>query len=771
MPRAGFAQGCGTLPPTPQQAAEMDIVYKAARESRGTGSFRTGAIPVNFWIIANAAGEVAIADYNNRLDQELAIVNQDFVPVGFSFFRCKTEVIKTLPNFFSMNYSSNILDPTTNIVSDPRVVLYNGHHTSDGINVYIVQNILGYGGVAAFSAYPTGNGNNNTNLIVIKNFQNHTLTHELGHYFNVLHTDEPVKQTINGMIVYISDELVNGTNCSTTGDKLCGTPADPGPGLGGLPYCNNNTCNNVCDLLCKDNLGLGMNYTPDKANFMSNYNSCRSHFSQNQTPNQVSVMQQSLQTTRSFLLSASCTPTFSNAGLIERPQDCPYKDPDDAFLKPSLPIGNVKVTISNSQGILCNPLPITNDAGQYYSCSIPLNDLITIAPHKNNDWTNGVDDYDAFLLQQHVLGTTPLQTYYHKIAGDMNNSATLTTFDAVLIRRVAGKISFPTAVESYRFVPNYFLNPKFGFVQSLNANPFTACWTGLGQNFCYSGGRSYLDGAFMNTGNSDALNPNNWGFVSIKMGDLSCSAIKPLERQSQTTTTKQLAVQDTWDYTGNETEVVVAVKSNNLEKLVGYQLGLSFDKEKVEVLKMIEGTDNELDVLHDIALEKKEDGKIRVSRIGTKYEKNAFKEGEALFYVKLRLREETTNINDLIRFDDEVLKNEFYAEEGNLLENDLKLEIVDAKEMPTQATQIANKAYPNPFKDELVVQFELQKPSKTRITVKSVYGNLIDSFTGDFPVGVNEFKFDTSNYPDGMLFYTIQSNNSIFNGNIVKESK
>ncbi len=47
-----------------------------------------------------------------------------------------------------------------------------------------------------------------------------TLEHELGHYFTLFHTHGT---TNTGT----TDELVNGSNCSNAGDRLCDTPADP----------------------------------------------------------------------------------------------------------------------------------------------------------------------------------------------------------------------------------------------------------------------------------------------------------------------------------------------------------------------------------------------------------------------------------------------------------------------------------------------------------------------------------------------------------------
>ncbi len=89
----------------------------------------------------------------------------------------------------------------------------------EAINIYWVPNESGfpYCGISSFS----GSG---TQGIIMNNLCggsaqpfNSTVVHEIGHYFDLYHTHE----TAFGV------ECPSGSNCSSTGDLLCDTPADP----------------------------------------------------------------------------------------------------------------------------------------------------------------------------------------------------------------------------------------------------------------------------------------------------------------------------------------------------------------------------------------------------------------------------------------------------------------------------------------------------------------------------------------------------------------
>ena len=109
------------------------------------------------------------------------------------------------------------------------------------------------------------------------------MLHLLGQYLSLYPTQGP-----NGA----TPEFVDGSNCTTAGDEICDTPADPGLHQGGyMSGCNYAAPNTVQD-------PQGDTYQPDTGNYMSYASgTCRDHFS----PQQMARMYYSAQNDRNYL--------------------------------------------------------------------------------------------------------------------------------------------------------------------------------------------------------------------------------------------------------------------------------------------------------------------------------------------------------------------------------------------------------------------------------------------------------------------------------------
>lgn len=129
------------------------------------------------------------------------------------------------------------------------------------VNTYFTQNLAdetgSLCGQATFTSTPGNQGVLMSNGCTNAGGNTTTFAHELGHYFDLLHTHD----TTFGM------ECPNGSNCSNTGDLLCDTPADPDL-TGNLSGCTYNGTATRC----------GSVFAPDPTILMSYGGSCRTHF-------------------------------------------------------------------------------------------------------------------------------------------------------------------------------------------------------------------------------------------------------------------------------------------------------------------------------------------------------------------------------------------------------------------------------------------------------------------------------------------------------------
>lgn len=183
-----------------------------------------------------------------NLNEAVADLNNAFSPICVSFEVCKT-------NFVDLYQFANLAS-----LSDFKE-LKKRFNSKFRINLYIVNNIsfsdLGY------TSFKSLKNINDAAIVITKNgLKYHVISHFMGTGLGLLTTNE----TIYGK------EFADGSNCSTAGDKICDTPADPN--LDFTPLHNNG-----CQLVNNIKDPNGNYYTPDISNYMSHYWGCQCKFS------------------------------------------------------------------------------------------------------------------------------------------------------------------------------------------------------------------------------------------------------------------------------------------------------------------------------------------------------------------------------------------------------------------------------------------------------------------------------------------------------------
>ena len=134
------------------------------------------------------------------------------------------------------------------------------NHQDDILNIYFVESITTNNSELCGYTYMPGNQNQFYDVIVMDNqctnsSVNQTLVHEFGHHFNLIHTHGPQ----NGVL---TNEFVNGANCSSAGDRVCDTPADPELNSSNVSNVNCLYSGNATD-------EYGLLFDPDPSNIMS----------------------------------------------------------------------------------------------------------------------------------------------------------------------------------------------------------------------------------------------------------------------------------------------------------------------------------------------------------------------------------------------------------------------------------------------------------------------------------------------------------------------
>lgn len=240
---------CGTPTPSPKVVRQNEKLMQQFIQ-RGSNLMSPVVIPIKAHIVRRSDGSGGLSV--DSLNSAMAVMNTKYATMNMSFSLCG-----------SVHYIDNdelyIIDVA---VADSKLVLNN---VNDAINIYFVGTLTASGGILnGISAFPSANPAENR-IIMWNDATNNriTLPHEMGHYWNLYHTHE----------IYIGKELVDGSNCTTRGDLVCDTPADP---------CCYFYDPNTCTYTGTATDSLGQTYSPMVNNLMSYYGLCRDIFTAGQ---------------------------------------------------------------------------------------------------------------------------------------------------------------------------------------------------------------------------------------------------------------------------------------------------------------------------------------------------------------------------------------------------------------------------------------------------------------------------------------------------------
>ncbi|WCO02661.1 zinc-dependent metalloprotease [Psychroserpens ponticola] len=231
------------------------------------------SVPIKAHIIRTDAGTGGLL--LNQFNAAMSIMNDFYANAYIEFFLCD-----------GINY----IDDTNlfNFETDEQDAMTATHNVNNVINIYFANTVTSSSsgnGLCGYAYFPGG-----PEVILMNNScatNGSTLSHEMGHFFALSHTHG----NINGTL---TSELVDGSNCSTTGDFICDTPADP--------QLSNSNVTTVCTYVGNDIDANNQFFNPDPFNIMSySRKDCRIQFS----PQQYARIYGTYQASRSALTCPS----------------------------------------------------------------------------------------------------------------------------------------------------------------------------------------------------------------------------------------------------------------------------------------------------------------------------------------------------------------------------------------------------------------------------------------------------------------------------------
>ncbi len=231
---------CGTPAPSKERLDAYQRWVKAHRTAR-TALGPTAFVPVVYTFVrpGSQAGKPLTEVQYAAAFQSLYFLEKFYRPGNLSYYLAGFNTIDNDADYNRDWYNNN----------DGSLSQRLPHNAA---NIVVVPNVGN--GFAGFAYFPSAS--QVTNLLFIRDAYLNTqelVPHEMGHYFNLLHT-------FSG-----GDELVNGSNCTTAGDWVCDTPADPfeKPNAGNLNCTYTGTATDA----------NGQAYAPDMKNLMSYWHS------------------------------------------------------------------------------------------------------------------------------------------------------------------------------------------------------------------------------------------------------------------------------------------------------------------------------------------------------------------------------------------------------------------------------------------------------------------------------------------------------------------
>ena len=430
---------------------------------------------------------------------------------------------------------------------------------------------------------------------------------------------------------------------------------------------------------------------------------------------------------------------------LAKAQDTTHVTVCTKFWKTGEPITATKITATvTAPGFPTETSVISLDSSancaafEFIASHYPANAAFAFSAAKDQDGPlNGVNTLDMIAISRHILGLDPLPAF-GMIAGDVNGSHSVTTFDIVETRKIILGLysSWPNA-PIWRFIPDYSLpffnpsNPFQGqFVSALNLNQLQAL----------NNDTIVLTGTKTGDVNGDAITTNPfWGpgsdSLALKLPDLMLEAGVPV--------TIPITFQQAYQISGLQLQL------NGIGGAVMFDT-ITIDPAYSSYLSVRTMDPLQRDQIRAVLL----------------LDYFAPQTTSITLYVHL-----TANTAVALKDALQIQQSGFYSFMTNknnqvyrlYFDNDGSVDVHEA----AQVLQLV-AATPNPFGTEAQVQIALSMPESVLLEILDISGKLLFSEKSRLPAGMHYLKIPGAVLPNNALvFYRITAGQYTVTGKLV----
>jgi hypothetical protein len=378
-------------------------------------------------------------------------------------------------------------------------------------------------------------------------------------------------------------------------------------------------------------------------------------------------------------------------------------------------VRNTRVTLSGGGS---TQTAVTDTAGNY-SFKV-LSGSYTLTPSKpyEQNKTNGLSTLDLALLQSHILQRAPLDAAYKVIAGDANNSASVTTADILFLRRLI--LGTDTSLPDNRLWA--FVDADQTFTNIANPFPFNAT----------------------KTFNNLAANVSHT-FRGIKIGDVNYDR-NPLLDQAPSGDTLRLFTEWT---EADDGSLRLKIRARSISALLGYQSALHWEPSLLQFEGVLA---NPTDI--GIGQRWTDEGHLTLSWNDPQARGLTFTDG--LLLLEMRFRKVRPFDRTALRLSGEKLATEAFN--ANFQSVGVRLQSAELKGASWQGSM---RVFPNPASREVNVEWRQEKKGTATIRLIDAAGRVVYMNSDEYPAGVNSRRIEMeSRFQAGGLTVQVEADGS-----------